>query len=447
MNFYSVSTVQRAGLLKSWSSWLSEIREGLKARDRLVLSILVLGFFSTTGYPEMGDLGSVLASKVLRISTALFSFMLASRTLYSPNTQRIFLQRPVSPFLLFFFVCALSVSVSESPLMTCYKSFEVFLVIMLIVEGIVNEESRPDSMIRWMIGLIVAQLCVAWIEGLVLPGLAWATPAKAKSVVVHALHGVYPLVNANTLGYFGGIILIYGLCALLSSHRRTLTAYFLFVLGFITIPASYSRTSLFATSAALLFVLIAFRRIGVVILLSAILSLAMASAPVRTNIIKHIDRGRDSTNIDDFTSGRLGLWQKTLERFSGSFVLGKGYGAAFRTGGIEDATNAHNSYIEVFSGVGVVGFCLWVYTLSTICVHLTALWQKQPGRSRYRHLTVLALLIYLLAGSMGNTRGVYLDYSMLLLASIIVYVAKSESGMLSYPRLSPIPRACAFNHA
>lgn len=427
---YDFYTVEQNGLNRSRSPWLTEILDGLKSSDRWILTIIILGFYSVWSKTGIQDLqADPLGSKAVRIFSVLFAFVLVSRTLLSLNTISLFFGKAVFPIMLYLCVCALSIAVSDWPLLSAYKAFEIFIVIMLIVQAVANQRARPESLLRWMIGLIIVQIFVVWIEGLMLPHLAWKTPFFAKSVEVHMLRGVYPYINPNTVGFLGGVLLIYGICCLLGGNRWKMVPYMVSALGAITIIASYSRTSLFAASAALLFVLIAFRKIGVTIVLLVVLSLAIASGSIRTNIIKQIDRGRDSTNLNDFTSGRLEMWQESIENFSSSMLLGRGYGVAFRSGQVESNTNAHNSIIELYAGTGILGVFVWLFLMSNIWIRLVVLIRHKLGDLTYQHILAPGLMVYLFVFSLGNTRGVYLDYSMLLLACIAVYTEKTTRYM------------------
>ncbi len=434
---HSFAITRRIGLRKSWSSLLSEIREGFKSRDRLILTVLVLGFYSVWSLADMRDLQTnPLASKALRIASVLFAFVLASRVFILREARRAFFGKTVLPIVVFFCTCVLSMPVSEWPLLTAYKAFEILAVIMLIVEGTIDEKSRPESLLRWMIGLIVAATCVVWLEGLMFPGLAWTTPSLARSVNVRMLHGIFPIVNPNTLGFFGGILLLYGVCYLLARRRWRVMSYVLPVLGTMTIVASYSRTTLFATCVALFVMLIACRKFGATVLLLGVLSVAMASGSIRTNIIRYVDRGRESKNLNDFTSNRLELWQKSIEQYSSSMVLGKGYGVGFRAEGVGPVKNAHNSIVELFAGTGLLGVCAWLYMMVNLWIQLILLAWGRRSRLTHQHMAALTLMVYLFVFSVGNTRGVYLDYPTLLLAGIVVYAEKKRASSIPSRRLT-----------
>ena len=421
------------GLMNPRSRWLSKSSQASRGRDKLILLVLVAGFYSIWSRASIQDLQSdPLAAKAVRIATVLLAFLLASRVFILPRMKRLFFCKTVLPIVLFFCVCSLSVSVSEWPLLTAYKTFEILVIIMLIVEGVADERSNPESLLRWMIGLITVQTCVVWIEGMMFPGLAWSTPSQSKTVLVRMLHGIFPIVNPNTLGFFGGTILVYGIGCLLVRKRRRLVSYVLPALGASTIGASYSRTSVLAASAAIVLMLLAFRKLGVTIALLALLSVALVIGPVRTNIVKHVDRGRDSSNLEEFAGSRLNLWQECMAYFPSWMLLGKGYGVAFRAERTVSSTNAHSSILELYAGTGLVGVCMWLYMMGNIWFRLVLSWRYRLDSLDYRHILYLALMAFLSISSLGNTRGVYLDYPVLLFAAIAVYAEKT-SHCLSRP--------------
>jgi O-antigen ligase len=99
----------------------------------------------------------------------------------------------------------------------------------------------------------------------------------------------------------------------------------------------------------------------------AALSISVLNLPLERRIANVITLGRSDGSNDDHTlTGRVPLWQFIWEETADVRLQGVGYGAFWLRDRTEEANDAlqwfprqsHNAYIDIMSGVGVVGLAI-----------------------------------------------------------------------------------------
>ena len=105
--------------------------------------------------------------------------------------------------------------------------------------------------------------------------------------------------------------------------------------------------------------------------------------------------------------------------------------------------NAHNSFVELYFNVGLLGVAAWLFFIGTVYRRLYRLLRSQTAID-YELISVAGVMIFLLLKALAATVFVYLDASMLILAGAVIYVVRrlavaEQEKLLMGPRrdLSP----------
>ena len=146
------------------------------------------------------------------------------------------------------------------------------------------------------------------------------------------------------------------------------------------------------------------------------------NSQVRMLAMDHLARGKEDRSLDTLTSNRLEMWDYVLEHYHSS-IFGRGYAAGFRYDDTLTDGHAHNSLVELYFDVGILGVFAWLMLIGTVCYHLYYLMRLQTGID-YQFISILGVMFFLLMKAFASTVFVNLDQSMFILAAIITYSMK-----------------------
>jgi O-antigen ligase len=215
------------------------------------------------------------------------------------------------------------------------------------------------------------------------------------------------------------------------------------LIGLASVVCSYSRISLLGLAVATAASLLLLKRYALGWALVLCLLLLGTSGKVRTLTVEHLARGQEDRSLDTFFSHRLAMWDRVLEDY-GVSVVGRGYAAGFRYDDNLLVGNAHNSLVELYFNVGLVGAATWLFFIGTVYRRLYRLWRASATLD-YEFISVAGVMIFLLMKALAATVFVYLDASMLILAGAVIYVvrqpipAEQETLLREYRRnVSPL---------
>lgn len=220
----------------------------------------------------------------------------------------------------------------------------------------------------------------------------------------------YPLDHANTAGHLLAMSLPLAAAILLTERGRLRAAA---VLGgiaqLLALLLTYSRGAWFGFAGALAFLLAALggrREILIFFLLAAVLLLTFG--PLRQRVFGILDFGKDQAITD-----RMVRMRDTLRIGVAKPILGVGYGrgrlrAAIRanpeseTSVNEPIWHAHNIYLELFGGSGVIGLgaYLWLWAKAFLGAARAA--GRATGDERILVLGLLASGVAMLICGLGD---------------------------------------------
>ncbi|MCL5282042.1 MAG: O-antigen ligase family protein, partial [Planctomycetes bacterium] len=235
------------------------------------------------------------------------------------------------------------------------------------------------------------------------PSLAWVPLRGQTPWFGHALSGVFPIINGNTVGLFGGVLFLAYLPRLCAPGRWTVGRVLPALIGLASVVCSYSRVSLLGLAVATAGVLLLLRKYALGWALLLCLLLLGTSPKLRTLVVEHLARGQEDRSLDTFFSHRLAMWDHVVHDYGVSLV-GRGYAAGFRYDDNLVVGNAHNSVVELYFNVGLLGVATWLFFIGTVYHRLYRLLRAQAALD-YELISVAGVMIFLLMKAGGRGTG------------------------------------------
>lgn len=120
---------------------------------------------------------------------------------------------------------------------------------------------------------------------------------------------------------------------------------------------------------------------------------------LNTDLITHIMQDPDAL------TGRTEIWEADLSYLKDHFFLGAGFEAVFGTGGqsplanylhgrnwVADVSNSHNGYLEIFLGLGALGFVLALIVL--LIIPFAKFWPLNHDPARDGYFAIFIFIIF-----------------------------------------------------
>jgi O-antigen ligase len=286
----------------------------------------------------------------------------------------------------------------------------------------ITSAGGPSDFFHLNIRIILLYNVIVWVESILFPGLAWVPLRGQTPLFGHALSGVFPAINGNTVGLFGAVLFLAYLPRLCEPERWTVGRVLPALIGLASVVCSYSRVSLLGLAVAAAGSLLLLKRHALGWAMILCLSLLGLSEKARTLVVEHLARGQEDRSLDTFFSHRLAMWDHVVSDY-GVSVVGRGYAAGFRYDDDLAVGHAHNSLVELYFNIGLVGVAMWLFFIGTVYNRLYRLLRAQAAID-YELVAVAGVMIFLLMKAVAATVFVYLDASMLILAGVVIYVVR-----------------------
>lgn len=265
------------------------------------------------------------------------------------------------PIALFIFVSTIGVINSiinygfgsnlDSNFFINWKNYMLFpLIWFLVTNNIKDKKNIKYLTIFLIIGLLGADYYfrnnLRWMN-------VWHYSDKSRDMMT----GLFVYLGANHYGAFFAhyIFILIGLFLFVKSKLKKLILLLIISLTFYCIMYTFSRGAYIALLAGLLFIgLVKEKKILILLFFLFISwrSLAPVSVVERINMTKTEDGELESSAAE-----RLVLWQKALDIFSQSPVIGNG----FCTFQITVGRDTHNFYFKTLAELGILGFISLLY--------------------------------------------------------------------------------------
>ena len=359
--------------------------------------MLSLTGLSAPGRSAPLTLGSLDPIAIAKLITRLVAFAFLGHVLMHANDNRTTsLLRRLTPLALFTAWAAVSVFWSPMPTVTFGHASELVVMLMLAgAAGLLTLDEEVYSRIFCHLTLI----------------------AMTMSVVLIALNFRDIIAGERPMGYMqpndmaktgGAGLILFACCHLFWKWKWTRTMFWpASIILSALIFVARSRTASILTPLVILVLCLCFRRVKTVVaiclcigLFALFLPYSQAVQHVPDSVMSYMARGQSTDELAGL-SGRTEMWSIAWESFLDAPFFGHGYYIMTRTGmfqvwGKLQFQTAHNAYLHVVTGLGLLGTCFLIWGLGALI---------RPSvvamRDRSRKVELLALLMIAWYCAMG----------------------------------------------
>ena len=268
--------------------------------------------------------------------------------------------------LLYVVVSVVSVSWSFVPIATLGKSLELLIGALLVTVALNSRYNlqRILSIFNIVIYVTYVQLVVIFFA-FILGADGFSEQGAGGLADFVGLRITSPFISANGIGYLLVLILTILLNAIVFDNKTFSSMSPHLILSFLTLILSTSRTSLVILLFSILIILyFKNKRIFTFVLIPLLIITFFLMGDY---IFSSIQGETASSNFNTL-SGRTVLWQYALNLIVEHPWLGMGFGVGSRvmfflaqlSGFSDTISTAHNGFLEVLSGIGLLGFIPWL---------------------------------------------------------------------------------------
>jgi O-antigen ligase len=358
-------------IIKSVMFLIKSLRNVLQEMQvlHIIWFLLLIGLLMFTGRSSKDISENPLQLvKWLRVFPVLFGFVVTTTHLLNRGDFGILFR---GPLLLFFFYCIsslFSITYSKEIGYSAWKATELMISFMAIA-AIISSYKKENAVVTvnimnfaWNNALLITVL----LGAILFPNLAFHKPYGA---ILPQLHGVIPLINANTVGLMAAIAILYILWNIIDgvSNRSSLILLLIFV--FTLFVFAQSRTSMLGLSIAVIY-LFYFRRKPKLLIASMIILIVVLISSLsffRNLFTSYVLRGQSiDAPLITTVSGRTVGWEKAIDKFMESPIYGYGiasgarYSVLAEVPGREEQGALHNAFLDVLINNGIIGFIPWI---------------------------------------------------------------------------------------
>jgi O-antigen ligase len=418
-----------------WSlrSWRSAFR--VTGLPGIALFLILLGAMLQVEDLSGGGAGhsSSKAILLIRLPAIVLAFLLL---LFKPRVASMRatdLRFAYAAFAALYFVSTLW---SEIPIQTLGKSAELMLGGMVFFEASRGRDAivRVEGL-RQITLLVMSTLGALAVIGFCLrisafvqhrPGLISSSTAQA------------PFLSGNGLGYVASALILVVLAEWQAHRLRANVAIgqLLFALALFSVSAS--RTSFGILLLSIL--LVVFKRsklIGVLAVTGVLIAGIMFSTEIVTRL-----QGRQASSSFVTLSGRTVVWTAAVRQFEKYPILGVGGGVGGKTvishiGNmyLEEMSSLHNGFLEVLTGLGLVGFVIGSYMLVMASFRAWSAWNKHP---EYAGTYVLIIHVWMTTIMSTGLLG-WMGYEVAIFLCIITNIdLVRERARVALPAMAPV---------
>jgi hypothetical protein len=407
------------------------------SKNILLLTLYVVSFlaFLRLSHWTMGFQGSissdpvVLAKFLIRIASFSVAFLYLFKYIRFINYH---VRTPSLEMLLFLVVAFLSLTYTPDFVYSTFRLTEhigFFVVSLVIVINLSLRTNNPNEVLAIGVRLILYGM------GLLI-GTVWLSvifwPEYAFRHVIGEVEGLGgSMLDMHTLAIISSIVYsinINRLFSILDNNKLINLA--LSVMMLVTIYLTHSRTALFIVLLATLVILYRTRSGILKLLLYAFLGIVavVGTAMYLNDIMEYVLRGQSYEELLLLTErGRFWgiLVSDTL--FNRPF-LGYGYQMLSHDGLLKSfndygysISNAHNTFIQTFTGLGLIGFSLLSYHLLRVVISLRYVYRYAEAHEKNNIFELIIIFIICILASItqhgivGMTTPIVPTYMMLIM--------------------------------
>ena len=268
---------------------------------------------------------------------------------------------------------------SHIPVQTLGKSAELLLAGMVFFES-----SRGEHSIVRIEGLRqITLLTMSTLGALAVMGFCLRIPSfvQHRAGLLSGTTAQAPFLSGNGLGYVASALILVVLAEWQAHRLRSGVAIGQLIFALALFSVSASRTSFGILLLSIL--LVVFKRsklIGVLAVAAVLIAAAMFSSEIVTRL-----QGQQNSSSFVTLSGRTVVWTAAVRQFEQYPLLGVGGGVGGKMvianiGNIylEEMSSLHNGFLEVLTGLGILGFLIAVYMLALATWRAWGTWNSHP---------------------------------------------------------------------
>ena len=357
-------------------SWRSAFR--LAGLPGIALFCLLLGAMLQMGDLASGGAGHSNAKLMIlvRAPACVFAFLLL---LYRPRIAPIRITDTRFAYGAFAILYVVSVLWSQQPIQTIGKSAE-----MLLVGAVFFEASRAANPIRRVEALRQITLLTISALGLVtVIGYLLRLPAfiQQRAGLFSHTTAQAPFLSGNGLGYLASALFLVVMAEWWAHRLPRGDAFRQMAFALALFSLSASRTSFGILLLTMLVVV--FKRSKILASL-AIGAVGLGGWIFWSGIITRLQGNQGATGFATL-SGRTIVWTAAVRQFEAHPFLGVGGGiggkvviAHIGNMYLEQLSSLHNGFLEVLTGLGLVGFVIGTYMLLLVSWRAWTAWDSNP---------------------------------------------------------------------
>jgi O-antigen ligase len=351
---------------------------GVTGLPGIALFFLLLGAMFQIADTTGGGAGHSSAKAILLIRTPaiLIAFLLL---LFKPRVARIRVFDLRWAYGLFAAVYCASILWSQQPIQTAGKAGEMLLAGMVFFEA-----TRDHHALERVEGLRrITLLMMSTVGTITVLGFAAHLPGftQHRAGLITSSTAQAPFLSGNGLGYIASALILVALTEWQAKglKNKALAAQILFGLALFSVAAS--RTSFGILLLTILVVI--FKRSKILATLAAA-GLLLAGFIFWTGILNRLQGHQHASDFVTL-SGRTVVWTAAVRQFEQYPILGVGGGiggkvviAHIGNTYLEEMSSLHNGFLELLTGLGIVGFLLGTYMLVATTWRAWGAWDRNP---------------------------------------------------------------------
>jgi O-antigen ligase len=340
---------------------------------------------------------------------------------------------------------------SQERIQTIGKSAELLLAGMVFFEA-----SRSDHPLRRVEGLRqIVLLTMSTLGVIAVLGFALRIPSyvQARPGLISATTAQAPFLSGNGLGYVASALILIVFAEWQAGRLRSRPALGQLAFALTLFSFSASRTSL---GILLLTVLVVVFKRSKLLAALAVCAVVLSGWIFWSEILSRL-QGHQSSSDFVTLSGRTVVWTAAVHQFEAHPILGVGGGiggkvviANIGNMYLEEMSSLHNGFLEVLTGLGLVGFVVGSSMLIFTTWRAWISWNCNP---KFGGTYVLIIHVWMttimstgILGWMGYEVALFLCIvtNLDLLAEHARAMARTETGPVRWSVQSLIPRHGLF---
>jgi O-antigen ligase len=357
-------------------SWRSAFR--VTGLPGVALFCLLVGAMFQVADTTGGGAGHSTAAAILFIRTPaiVLAFLLL---LFRPRIANLRIFDLRFAYGLFALMYLASAVWSEQKVQTVGKSAELLLAGMVFFEA--TRDTHPIARVeglRRITLLMMSTVAALAVLGYVahVPGFVQQRPGLISSTTAQA-----PFLSGNGLGYVASALLLVVLAEWQAKRLSGKAAFWQIVFGLALFSVSASRTSF---GILLLTVLLVMFKRSKILATMAAAGVLLAGVLFWSGILSRLQGHQNSSDFVTL-SGRTVVWTAAVRQFEQHPIIGVGGGiggkvviAHIGNMYLEEMSSLHNGFLEVLTGLGLIGFLLGTYMMVAATFRAWNAWDEHP---------------------------------------------------------------------